>query len=471
VDSDHSDRRQNQHTAESSGTADAGSSRVRVVTLVLTSLLLALGVRSADASRASCVVRIDLSTVLTAGISDYVSDGIAAAEERGCALLVVIDTPGGELEATRRIVQAFLASRAPVIAYVAPSGARAGSAGMFVTIAAHVAAMAPGTTIGAAHPVVGMGQDPEQAGGTQLARKIVNDTAVFARAIAQRRDRNVEWAEQAVRESASATAEEALVRGVIDRVAVTEDALLAALEGTSVETEAGEVELALAGAAIHDHAPTISQRVRGFVGNPSVVYLLFLIGVVGLMIELLNPGLIVPGALGAFALVLAIIGVNILPVNAGAVVLMVIGAGLLVAEVFVTSYGLLALGGTAILALGAAFLIDHDGSEFFADASLAVSWGVIVPVAVVAALVAIALAWFTRKIQRRAVVTGREGLHGHVGRVDVAIEDERSGQVVVGGERWRAIADEPIPEGREVRVDDVRGLTIHVTPVSPASGG
>src|SRR5690606_33083036 len=194
---------------------------------------------------ASCVLRAEIQGIINSGSADYLRAAVTEAEQRRCtALLVVLDTPGGELEATRSMVQTLLEAPVPVIVYVAPGGARAGSAGVFVTMAAHVAAMAPGATIGAAHPVVGMGADPEDAGGEELARKIVNDTAAMARAIAQRRERNVEWAEAAVRESISATAAEALAANVIDRIAPSEQRLLAELDGTSVQTTAGTVSLA-----------------------------------------------------------------------------------------------------------------------------------------------------------------------------------------------------------------------------------
>lgn len=454
------------------------SSPTRVLSLLLlallpaVALLLGTSARAAEgppAARAACAVRIELGGILTAATSDYVADAVAAAEAGGCALLVVIDTPGGELEATRRIVQSFYAARVPVIAFVSPSGARAGSAGMFVTLAAHVAAMAPGTTIGAAHPVLGTGQDPEEVGGKHLARKIENDTAAFARAIAQRRGRNAAWAEAAVRESVSVTAAEARARDVIDRIAGSEAELLEALDGAVVATAAGPLALATRDATVREHAMSVAQRVRSAVANPSVVYLLFMIGAIGLLIELTSPGLIVPGVVGGFALVLAAIGMDVLPVRAGAAILMAAGAGLLIAEVFVTAYGLLALAGAGVLALGASFLIDHEAGEVFTDARLGISWELVVPFVVVAGAVAAALAWRARQIRSRPAVTGGEALIGSVGRVVAPIGDE-PGLVLVAGERWRATADAPIPSGRAVRVDDVHGVTLHVTPVSPAGG-
>lgn len=428
-------------------------------------------VDAAPAAReASCVVRVEVAAVITGGVADYVGEGVRAAETGGCALLLVLDTPGGALDATRRIVQRFLAARTPIITYVAPSGARAGSAGMFLTIAAHVAGMAPSTTIGAAHPVVGMGKDPEEAGGEHLAQKIENDTAALARSIAQRRGRNATWAESAVRASVSATATEALNEHVIDHVAADERALLAMIDGRVIETAAGPVVLATRGASVTDHAMSLGQKVRSVVGDPNVVYLLFLVGVIGLVIEMTSPGLIVPGAIGGVAFLLAVIGMDVLPVKAGAVVLMVLGAGLVAIEAFVTAYGLVALGGVVMLGLGAALLIDHDTAEFFADATLGVSWQMVLPVAVAVAAVALGLAWRAREVRRRGAVTGLETLRGDVAKVVAPIGDA-PGQIFLHGERWQAIADHPVPVGTSVRVDDVHGLTVHVTPVTDHQHG
>jgi membrane-bound serine protease (ClpP class) len=428
--------------------------------------------KAPEATTVRCVVRVDLALIISRAAADYLATGIEVAEAQRCAVLAVLDTPGGELEATRRMVQAILASRVPVIVYVAPMGARAGSAGMFVTLAAHVAAMAPGTSIGASHPVIGTGQDPEQVGGEHLGRKVENDAAALARAIAQRRDRNVEWAEAAVRQSVSSTASEALEDGVIDRIATGEAELLAAIDGTTVATTAGPTTLATRGAVIRDHDMTLSQRVLSVIGNPATVYLLFMLGVLGLVLELSNPGMIIPGALGGLALVLAALGMNLLPVQLGAILLLVAGAGALVAEIFVASYGLLALGGIIMLALGASLLVDHDTADYFADATLGVSWELIAPFVVLVAAIALLLAWRARRVRRRAAVTGLDAMIGHIGRVEIEITDE-PGQVLVDGEHWRAIADAAIPAGRRVRVDDIHGLTVHVTPLdaSAASGG
>lgn len=422
-------------------------------------------ITAAQPTRAApCVVRAEMKGIINSGSADYLRAAVTETEQRGCtALLVVLDTPGGELEATRSMVQTLLEAPVPVVVYVAPGGARAGSAGVFVTMAAHVAAMAPGATIGAAHPVVGLGADPEEAGGEELARKIVNDTAAMARAIAQRRDRNVEWAEAAVRESISATAAEAQAANVIDRVAPSEQRLLAELDGTSVQTTAGTVSLATAGAEVHSVDMTLRQRVWSFVGNPNVVYFLLIIGIIGLLVEMYSPGLIIPGVIGAFALLLAAIGLNILPVNLGALVLIALAVVLFVAEVYVASYGLLGLAGLGALILGASLLIDRSAEDFFADATVGLSWGAVLPLALVVASATAGLAWRAARLRRLAATTGKEEMLGKVGEVLAGITGA-PGEVRLEGERWRAVADEPIPAGTRVRVLDMDGLTLRVAP-------
>jgi membrane-bound serine protease (ClpP class) len=424
----------------------------------------------APPARASCVVRADLSAIINSGTADYLQAALRHTEERRCsALLVVLDTPGGDLEATRTIVQTFLNARVPVVVYVAPSGARAGSAGVFITMAAHIVAMAPGATIGAAHPVVGMGKDLEEAGGEQLARKVVSDTAALARAIAERRGRDVEWAEAAVRESVSATASEAQARNVIDRIAASEEQLLIEIDGTQVDTAAGTVELATRAASVEPFAKTLRQRVWSFVGDPNVVYFLLMIGILGLLIELYSPGMIVPGVIGGFALLLAAIGLNILPVNMGAVALLVLATILFVAEIYVVSYGLLALGGLVALLIGASLLIDRSDTDFFADATVRLSWGSVLPLAILVAMATAGLAWRAGRLRRYISVTGKEAMVGKTGTIMVAIADS-PGQVSIEGERWSAVAEAPIAAGERVRVVGMDGLTIRVAPLSERPG-
>ena len=289
--------------------------------------------------------------------SDYLQRAIEESAQRDAAILLIeLDTPGGLVTSTQDIIQAMLASRVPIVVYVAPQGAWAGSAGTFISLAAHVAAMAPGTSIGAAHPVEIGGGAPAPGGEGEKApgpshaeRKAENLLAAFIESIAKKRGRNVEWAEKAVRESVAVTAEQALELKVIDLVARDRAELLEKLEGRVVETDSGPVRLALAGASEHEIEMGIVTRVLDVIADPNVVAILFMAGLALLYLEFSQPGLIVPGVLGAGCLVLALIAVQILPFSWMGVMLVLLGAGLLVAEVFVTSFGLLFAGGLACL--------------------------------------------------------------------------------------------------------------------------
>lgn len=418
-----------------------------------------------DAARTTveCLVRAELSGVVTPGMARHLEAGVAAAERRGCALLVVVDTPGGVLEATREIVRAFLGARAPVITYVGGEGARAASAGALVTMAGHVAAMAPSTHLGAAHPVSIGGAEPSEV----MDAKIVNDTAAFARAIAERRGRDVELAERMVRESIALTAEEAAARGVIDRVADDERALVAALDGRSVRTAAGEVTLALADAPVEAHAMDLRERIVHRLGDPSLVYLLLMAGTLAILFELSTPGIGAGAIVGGLALFLAFLGLARLPVDVGGVLLIVVGVALVVAEVFVTGYGLLAVGGLACLILGAVLLVDLDDPEFWLAPDFGAAWGLVVPTAVGVGLAVLFLLGRARRVARAPSVTGKEALVGAVGRTTKAV-GPGGGEVGVAGERWTAYADEPIEAGTEVRIIDVVGLGLKVRPAHAA---
>ena len=405
----------------------------------------------------ACALRAELDGVVTGGMANYLADAVEAAEVEGCVLLVRIDTPGGQLEATRRIVGAFLQAQVPVLVHVAPRGARAGSAGMFITIAGHVAAMAPGTHIGAAHPVVGLGGDPDDA----QAEKIRSDTAAFARGLADLRGRNAAWAERAVLESVSATATEALALGVIDHVEATEHEFLAAAHGARVEIDDRVVTVISEGARIEPFEMTLRQRVLSTLGNPELAYLLLMLGLLGLILELSNPGILVPGIAGALALLLAAIGLELLPVNAAGLALIALGVGLLLAEIYVTSYGLLALGGLLSLVFGSILLIDQDATDYFADQELVVSWGVIFPLALVLAGAALALAWKLSRSQRRASPTGAGALVGATGMALSELGPD-GGSVRVGSERWRARADAQIQKSSRVEIVGVEGLELRV---------
>ena len=279
----------------------------RSVVILVLSLASLLACARPVAARVPCVVRAPLDGVVNAGTASYLTDAVGHAERLRCeAVLVTLDTPGGMLEATRSIVRAFLGSKVPIIVYVAPAGARAGSAGAFVTLAAHVAAMAPGTNIGAAHPVTGGGEDPEKSGGKHLGNKVENDTAALARSIAKQRGRNAEWAEKAVRDGSSATSEEALQLNVVDMVAPDLNTLIAQLNGRQVTLLDGrEIVLNTHGATVNYVEMKLIEDFLYTIADPNIAYLLLSLAMLGIMVEIFNPGLIFPGVVGAISLLLA----------------------------------------------------------------------------------------------------------------------------------------------------------------------
>ncbi len=416
------------------------------------------------AEAAPLVLRCELQGAVGAGSSEYLRACVKEAEAReATALLVRLDTPGGSLESTREIVGAFLTSPVPVLVWVGPSGARAGSAGVFLTLAANVAGMAPGTNIGAAHPVSGPGgEDPEKAGGEHMARKVENDTAAFVESIARQRGRNAEWAVSAVRESVSVTAEKAQELRVIDLLATTEDAFVAAANGRTVKVgeSAREVTLQLEGARIERLEPTLRQRVVHWLANPSVAYVLFLLGALGLAIELSNPGLVVPGLVGLVSIVLAMVAMSALPVQAGAIVLLVLGVGLLIAEIF-AGHGLLAVAGLVLLGLGGVLFIDRFDTSWFVEPSFALPARTLFPTLATLGGAAGYLAWRAAQTRRIPMQVGDLGMVGEVGR-SLSEIGPQGGDVLVHGELWRAKARAHIPPERPVVVKRVDGLTVFV---------
>lgn len=418
-----------------------------------------------------------VSGAIDPGSGEYIRSAISAAERGDYEALVIrLDTPGGLVSSTREIVQAMLSSAVPVVVYVGPSGARAGSAGVFVTLAAHVAAMAPATNIGAAHPVgLGVGgprdDDEEQKEGGRseqeiLAEKLENDLAAFVESIAEERGRNVEWAIRAVRESESIPATKALELKVIDVIAADRDGLLAAIDGRTVRLGPGKVEhvLKTKGAPVDELPWTLRQRFLHLIGEPTIASLLLSIGFLGILLEVYNPGGIVPGVLGLTSLLLGIIGMSALPVNYGAAALLLLGIGLMIAELFVSGVGVLGLAGAVAFAAGGVLLVDHTGEDFFADPDFGVSARVFVPTAALVAALAIFLGYKALAAWRMKPVVGSSGLVGEVGVVEVAMAPGQPGKVFVHSESWNAISDVALPAGASVRVVEVSGLTVTVAP-------
>lgn len=402
------------------------------------------------------VARIDGS--INPASSDYLQRAIREAETLEAAILLIeLDTPGGLVASTQDIIQAMLGSRVPIVVYVAPQGAWAGSAGTFITLAAHVAAMAPGSSIGAAHPV-GLGTPSPGEDGKPSAsdEKAVNMLASFIESIAKQRGRNVEWAEQAVRESVAATAEEALELKVVDLVARDRADLLAQIEGRVVDTDQGPQRLRLAGAPQREIEMNLMTRILNVVVDPNVAMLLLMAGLLGLYVEFNQPGLILPGALGAACLMLALIAMQVLPFSWIGVLLLLIGTGLLVAEAFVTSFGALFVAGLACMLVGGAMLFDRpDLSDLSVD-----FWGVLVPIVIGFGLCAGLLVFAIGRVARSVQTAGVEELVGMVGVATTRLDP--SGTVFVHGEYWSADAAEPIEAKERVELLAVEGLRLRV---------
>jgi len=375
-----------------------------------------------------------------------------ARTERAQALVVMLNTPGGLERSMRSMVQSILNSDVPVIVYVGPTGARAASAGVFITMAGHVAAMAPATNIGAAHPVAAGGGQMDK----EMSKKVENDAAAFARSIATERGRNVEWAERAVRSSVSATEREAVKLKVVDLVADSVPDLLAKIDGRVVKTPKGSVTLATKDAAVTPIAVGFRDRFLALITDPNVAYILMMVGMLGIFFELSTPGAILPGVLGGISLILAFFAFQSLPINWAGLLLILFGIALLVAEIKIVSHGILTIGGVVSMVLGSMMLYDAP------ETGLRISWLVIIPtVGAMAGLVIAAVSMGLRALYRPAS-TGAAGMMGQVGVVKRALDPE--GQVLIDGELWQAVAEDgPVAAGEMVRVARMDGLRLTVT--------
>jgi membrane-bound serine protease (ClpP class) len=415
-------------------------------------VLLASGL-AAGQLYASDIHVIEIEGPIGPVAANFISDEIERAEEDGAVCLVLeVDTPGGLDTSMRDIIQDIIASKVPVVVYVSPSGARCASAGVFIAMSADAVGMTPGTSIGAAHPVtIGEGEVDEDT-----MDKIVNDSASYIKSLAVKRGRNEEWAERTVRESATATAEEALELGVIDAVADNLEDLLEAIDGKEIDEVKGGT-LRTEDALIRRLDMGLRYRLLGILSNPNVAYLLLILGFYGLFFELSNPGSIFPGVLGGIFLILAFFSFQMLPINYAGVLLILLAVGFFVAEIWVTSGGLLTIGGGVAMFLGSLMLIESPAPF------LRISLKVIIPAVIAtAAFFAFAVGAGLRA-QRRRPTTGREGLVGEQG---VATTDiDRSGQAFVHGELWTVVSDERIAKGEEVVVVSIRGLRLEVRQV------
>ncbi len=374
--------------------------------------------------------------VISPSTADFIVGAILKAEEADAqALVIQLDTPGGLDLSMREIIKAMLRSPLPVIVYVAPSGGRAASAGAFITIAAHVAAMAPGTNIGAAHPVQMGGGEMDK----EMVKKVENDAAAYIRSLAERRGRNVAWAEKAVRESVSITEKEALKLKVIDLVAPDLANLLAQVDGRTVETGAGKVTLQTKTATITEVEMNFRDRILKVISNPTIAYILLILGMAGLYFELSTPGAILPGVLGGICLILAFWAFQTLPINYAGLLLIILGVLLFIAELQVASHGVLTVGGIVAMLLGSLMLIDSPAP--FLQISLSAIIGVTAATTGFFLLVVGAAI----RAHRRQPVTGHEGLIGQIGIVKTPLKPE--GQIFLRGELWRATSAEPLKPG------------------------
>ena len=389
--------------------------------------------------------------IIAPSLAEFFVSAIRKAEDGGGhAIVFELDTPGGLDTSMRIIIKEILRSPAPVIIYVSPSGARAASAGAFITIAAHVAAMAPGTNIGAAHPVQMGGGDTDE----EMTRKIENDAAAYIRGLAERRGRNATWAEDAVRKSVSATATEALKLKVIDVVAENRADLLAKIDGRTVETGAGKITLKTKTAKIVEVEMGLRDKVLSVISNPTIAYILLILGMAGLYFELSTPGAILPGVLGGICLILAFYAFQTLPINYAGLLLIILGVILFVAEVKVVSNGILTIGGMTAMILGSLMLIDSPAP--FLQISLSAILGV---TAATTAFFVFAIGAVFRA-HRRQPATGREGLVGQAGVARTRLNPD--GLIFIRGEIWNATCAEGAEPGEQVQVTSVAGLKLKV---------
>lgn len=428
-------------------------------------LLLLLTLFQVLPARAEGVHVLTVKGAIGPASADYLVRGLGKAAQAHAGLVVIeMDTPGGLDTSMRDIIKAILASPVPVATYVSPQGARAASAGTYILYASHIAAMAPATNLGAATPVSlapGGAPDKKEEKPAQpqdaKEKKAVSDAAAYIRSLAELRGRNADWAERAVREAVSLSAEAALKAKVVDVVAADLADLLKQLHGRKVTTASGTITLDTADLGITRVEPDWRSRLLGVIGDPGIAYILLLLGIYGLLYEFANPGMVFPGVVGGICLLLALFALQLMPVNYVGLALIVLGIAFMAAEAIVPSFGSLGLGGIIAFVLGSVMLIDIDLPGY------GISWALIVPLAAISALFSFFLAGMALRARRRPVLTGGEGLLGMEGE---ALEDiAEEGWARVHGELWRVRSHRPLARGAQVRVTARRGLTLEVEPI------
>ncbi len=419
---------------------------------------------------APVVLKLTVDGPISPASASYIKRGIdRAVEENARAVLLELDTPGGLSTSMRSIIKAIMASPVPVIGYVAPSGSRAASAGTYILYACHVAAMAPATNLGAATPIQLInpgkpGDMPSPASPASAApkpesaetRKAVNDAVAYIRGLAEKRGRNADWAEQAVREAVSLSASEALEKKVIDLIAPNDAALLKAVDGRRVDLASGDAVLHTSGARMKSWEPDWRINFLSIIANPSIAYLLLLIGIFGLLLEGYHPGAVLPGVVGAICLLLALYAFQLLPVNFAGLLLMLLGIVLIIAEAFVPAYGSLGIGGIISFVIGSVVLMDTGMPGYGLPLML------LVAIAVVGALLVAGIVWMAMRSVRRPQVSGSEEMVGL--EAEVVSDFTGKGTVHVHGERWSARSDVPLHEGQVVKVLAIKGLVLQVAP-------
>ncbi|MDZ7662655.1 nodulation protein NfeD [Thiohalophilus sp.] len=446
----------------------------RLLSLLLLLIIAAPAIAS-DTSSARTVLQLSINDVIGPATEDYITRAIdnAPAEQAGL-ILIRMDTPGGLDSAMRGIIKSITSSPIPVVTYVAPTGSRAASAGTYILYASHIAAMAPGTNLGAATPVKlgGPGQpddekpkseqeqeqDQPSQGKSAGERKAINDAVAYIRGLAELRGRNADWAEQAVREAASLSYREALEKNVIDLVARSNADLLQQLDGREIEIYGQQQALNTLDMRIQVQNPDWRSRLLSVITNPNIAYILMLIGIYGLIFEFSNPGAIVPGTVGAIALLLGLYALQLLPVNYAGMALIILGIALMIGEAYQPSFGVLGIGGVIAFVFGSIILIDTTAPGY------GINPGVIAAFALSSVLMFVIVIGMALRSRRRPVVSGMEQLLTGTGKV-ISVDDHRA-TILIHSEHWQAVSDQPLQPGQRVRVTKVDGLTLTVEPLN-----
>ncbi|MGR9115979.1 MAG: NfeD family protein [Gammaproteobacteria bacterium] len=437
-------------------------------------LLAAIQTDGNPPSKPQTIVQLEIQDAIGPATSDYIERSFEKALESGAqAILITMDTPGGLDTSMRQIIKTIIASPIPVITYVTPGGARAASAGTYILYASHIAAMAPGTNLGAATPVQLIGSDPPgldkkkepettdsenkiETAESPMARKAVNDAVAYIRSLANMRGRNADWAEKAVREAASLPSEEALKLNVIDLIATDLADLLKQLDNRTVNVQGHDMTLETRQALVKPLAPDWRSELLAVITNPNIAYILMLVGIYGLIFEFSNPGSVVPGTIGGICLLLALFAFQVLPVNYAGIALIILGIALMVAEAFVPSFGILGLGGVTAFVIGSVILMDTDAPGFGINIALVGAF------ALSSAAFFILAIGMLIKSRSRPIVTGREELLGKTG---IVLEDfNESGVIRIHSELWKATTNQALHKNQKVIVTGLDGLTLSVTP-------